>query len=63
MGHELSLLTLFTDAGFDNDLRVGVWAKYEGNTHRNSGILRGVCAHSSQAELVAITCATSVASN
>ena len=50
------LVTLFTDAGFDAKLRLGVWAswaKSDGITHRKSGVLKGEVFSSGQAESAA----------
>ncbi len=52
-----SLITLFTDAGFCPDRRIGVWAawaKCDGRTMRVSGVLRGPVPNSTIAELRAL---------
>ncbi|MDR3538977.1 MAG: hypothetical protein P4L71_20955 [Acetobacteraceae bacterium] len=51
------LITLFTDAGFCPDLRVGVWAawaKESGQALRRAGILAGEVPHPAEAELKAL---------
>ena len=52
-----ALITMFTDAGYCPDRKIGtwaVWAKRDGKTFRYSGVLRGEVDHSAIAELRAI---------